>query len=641
MPENNTTHIDAHPNTNIFGSAKKPFYFSENTETLVEKTVREFTSGTLEYYAVNDKKVVHFSTLLEIYRNKSEEWSKKNPDETNPYKRYTKNTHNDLQNAKDPEHIRVTEPEKCTPEQARHHILTALNAAIEQRNELMFQIRPSKNKIDLPTQRYVHQLPPAAVADLMIFSHNIVCIAPSNTNTDQDSTLIGIFDTDPKSKYYGVYNTSNQAIYKVARDYSPNLSTKDTDLIIQILRSKAPEVTTNTNQDLIAVNNGIFDYKNKKLLDFSPEYVFTTKCQTNYNSDATNPVLTHPDDPDYQWDVESWITDFFTNDDTGVTDDGVVNLIWQIIGACIRPHVAWNKSAWFYSTKGNNGKGSLVALMRNLLGPAAHTSIPLSDFSKDFMLEPLTRATAVLVDENDVGTFIDKAANLKAIITGDVILINRKHKYAVPFQFHGFMVQCLNEMPRVRDTSESFYRRQLFVPFEKSFTGRERTYIKSDFLQREEVLEYVLKRVLNDMDDYYQFDVPDTIKEVFEDYKDFNDPVRAFWKEHKDRFVWDRVPTQFMFDIYSKWYNANMSGRPMGRNTFLESLRKVIEIVSPDEWDSETKKASMSHITAAEPMIVEYDLVDRWGNNQVGKNNPQGMSAPRFKANRMNCFERV
>lgn len=116
--------------------------------------------------------------------------------------------------------------------------------------------------------------------------------------------------------------------------------------------------------------------------------------------------------------------------------------------------------------------------MRKLCGKGTYASIPLSDMSKDFMLEPLTRATAIIVDENDVGTYIDKAANLKAIITGDTIAINRKFKQAISYQFKGFMVQCLNEMPRIKDKSDSFYRRQLFIPFTKCFTGEERKYIK-------------------------------------------------------------------------------------------------------------------------------------------------------------------
>lgn len=81
-----------------------------------------------------------------------------------------------------------------------------------------------------------------------------------------------------------------------------------------------------------------------------------------------------------------------------------------------------------YSESGNNGKDTLCVLMKQLVGEGRYAAIPLKDFGNDFMLEPLVSATAVIVDENDVSTYIDKAANLKAVITGDTIQINRKFK---------------------------------------------------------------------------------------------------------------------------------------------------------------------------------------------------------------------
>lgn len=195
--------------------------------------------------------------------------------------------------------------------------------------------------------------------------------------------------------------------------------------------------------------------------------------------------------------------------------------------------------------------------MRKLCGKGTYASIPLSDMSKDFMLEPLTRATAIIVDENDVGTYIDKAANLKAIITGDTIAINRKFKQAISYQFKGFMVQCLNEMPRIKDKSDSFYRRQLFIPFTKCFTGEERKYIKQDYLKRTEVLEYVLYRVLNM--NYYELDTPQTCQDALNEYKQFNDPVRQFMSEIMSQLVWDLVPFTFLYELYCAWYEPSPS----------------------------------------------------------------------------------
>ena len=93
----------------------------------------------------------------------------------------------------------------------------------------------------------------------------------------------------------------------------------------------------------------------------------------------------------------------------------------------------WDKAAFLYSTVGCNGKGTLCELMRNLCGPRTYASTSLVEFGKEFMLEPLMRASAIIVDENDVGEFFEKNAKFKAVITNDVIQINRK--YAKPLAF--------------------------------------------------------------------------------------------------------------------------------------------------------------------------------------------------------------
>ena len=56
-------------------------------------------------------------------------------------------------------------------------------------------------------------------------------------------------------------------------------------------------------------------------------------------------------------------------------------------------------------------------------------------------MEPIVRAVAIINDENPVGTFIDAVDKLKAVITNDVISIDRKHKPIISFQYHGFMVK--------------------------------------------------------------------------------------------------------------------------------------------------------------------------------------------------------
>lgn len=465
--------------------------------------------------------------------------------------------------------------------------------------------RTGNHKINL-----LKRLTFSQVAQILIHLHRVARIAPSGRNTDRDLDLLAIYVD--KGEDEGIYATSEDHIRSVARLYNRELTINDSREVMTVLREEAPRLNRCSDRDLIAVNNGIFDYRTKELKPFSPEYVFLSKARVDYDANALSPGIQTPDGD--TWEVETWMQ-------TLSDDDEIVDLLWEILGAIVRPHVRWNKSAWFYSTRGNNGKGTLVELMRNLVGTASYASIPISDFGKDFLLEPLTRASAILVDENDVGAFIDRAANLKAIITNDVISINRKYKTPIAYQFWGFMVQCLNEFPRIKDKSESFYRRQLFVPFTKNFTGSERRYIKDDYVTRDSVLQYVLKRVLHM--NYYVLSEPEAARLVLEEYKGFNDPVRSFWDEFEEAFVWDLLPFSFLYDLYKAWFvKTNPSGSPTGRNVFVNDLVGIVD--KSTLWyctDKAAKIRPASRMSAPEPLIARFDLKD-WMNQTYTGTDP-------------------
>lgn len=90
----------------------------------------------------------------------------------------------------------------------------------------------------------------------------------------------------------------------------------------------------------------------------------------------------------------------------------IVDLLWCVIGACVRGNVKWRKMALLYSERGDNSKGTLCELIRQVVGVGRCASIPLSLFGQNFQQEPLTKAKTIVVDENDVGVFIDRASTL-------------------------------------------------------------------------------------------------------------------------------------------------------------------------------------------------------------------------------------
>jgi len=416
-----------------------------------------------------------------------------------------------------------------------------------------------------------------------------------------DSYLFTIYhDSGPLE---GLYTQDDMLIETIIDSYNCELTGQQTDMILRKLESSAKAVKRTLDPDLIPVKNGVFNYKTKQLLPFSPEYTFLTKLQVDYVDNPVNPII-HNSDDGTDWDVESWMQELSDNKE-------IVNLLWEVIGASVRPFVLWNKTAWLYSRVGNNGKGTLCQLMRNLLGPAA-TSISIAQFSKEFYLESLIQSTTIVTDENNVGEYIDRVGNLKSVVTGDVIQINRKFKAPISFRFCGFMVQCLNEMPRIRDKSDSFYRRQLFVPFDKSFTGIERKYIKADYLGRQDVLEYVLHRVLNM--DYYSLSNPAACQEVLQDYKSYNDPVREFVQEMLPQCQWQLLPYTFLYALFKAWFAKNCpSSQLLSRNDFKDELCGVL-ISDGSIWQPVPGQVrSKNYMVGPEPLIDEYGLTD-WMN---------------------------
>jgi len=480
--------------------------------------------------------------------------------------------------------------------------LTAINQEIEAENVIR-----AKDK----TIPFRKRLTFTEAAHIMAYTQNICRIPLAGMEMDESKDVVHIYEKDGWKK--GLYTSDEMPFQRLATELIYSLSSTDFEETMIALRTLCERKTKCEDSNLVAVNNGVFDRKTKTLLPFSSDYVFITKSMIDYDPKATNHVIHNAKDST-DWDIESWMNDLHD-------DPEVVDLLWKLIGACIRPNTPWNKCAFLFSETGNNGKGSLCSLIRNMCGPGNHASLSISDFAKEFMLEGLIGVSAVITDENDVGIFIDRTANLKAAITNDLLWINRKNKTAIPYRYQGFMIQCLNSMPRVKDRSESFYRRQLFIPMPKCFTDNERLYIKNKYLKDERVLKYVLKRVLHM--DYEELPEPDTCKKALSDYKDFNDPVRTFWNETREEYKWDLLPSSFLYDLYKAWHReANPGGSPLSRNMFLNDLRQLLRDDIDWGWPDPNKAVrSCGRMDDHEQLIIKHEL-NNWYDPNARTDNP-------------------
>ena len=459
----------------------------------------------------------------------------------------------------------------------------------------------------------------AQIAICLRFLYTVIRISYDTDNYENDDTaLLAIYIDDTSKSDYGLYSTSTTYINKLITNFNDSLTDKEVEDIKSILSNLVSIYPRKEDKNLIPLNNGIFNYQTKEFFQYSRDYIFTEKITVNFNPNANKPPI-YNDYGNESWDIENWFT-------TLSDDPQVVNTLWQCLGAVIRPGVRWNKMLFLLNPKGNNGKGTYCELARQLCGPKNYVTIPLNQFGGEFGLEPLINKTAVITDENPTEVFVSNAINLKSAVTGDVLTINRKNKTIINYRFNGFMIQCLNGIPRSSDTSGSFYRRQIYIPMVKEFEGKEKKWIKDDYIKRRDTLEYIVYKLLV-CTNYYEIDVPVAAKNLLNEVKVVNDSTREFFNEIEPLLQWKNVPIPFIYDIYLKW-NAknNPSGKTLGKTNFtkqLESITSDKDVIYEKMIDNKLhyykwevtpsdvqKRITKSEIETPEPLISEFDLKD-------------------------------
>ena len=449
-----------------------------------------------------------------------------------------------------------------------------------------------------------------SVGEYAILLLNIIPLAlikptsKHNEPTNVKEPVVYIYDFDETSSTHGLYVPANKLLIDIIYNAVPNEDFYFHNRIYKTMIQTIPEVHETSDVNRIFVKNGIFNKETNQLEPFNQHEYRLAKIQTNYNPNATSPVITMPDGID--WTFDSWLDELTDHDPDRLTQ------MWQIITAALNPGRVYNKCVIFYSRQGNNGKGTLGQVLKNIIGDGLYSSVNIKNFGVRFRTQQLLGKILNIADENPVGAYIDGTDEFKAAITGDDIQIEAKGKDAYPMQVRMLNIQMLNGTLLTRDKSNSIYRRLLIVPFTHTFTGCERPYIKRDYMDRTDVKEYILKRALK-APVVTEFVVTKENEEALYRTKVENNSVFEFFDEFLPRFKWDVLPTKFLYDLYVSWMaKDNANGKPVKKSAFVEYASDYL--AETNEWDARLTQKDIikvgTRMDADEPLITEYQLVD-------------------------------
>lgn len=463
----------------------------------------------------------------------------------------------------------------------------------------------------------------------------LACITPSSASDQfvkNTAYNFYMYDFDKTSETFGTYIHASEFITKVIMAVNLANTQSFFKRTFELLIDSTKTITEFEDPNYIFVNNGIYNKTTNELLPFDPEYVSLSKIKTDYNNQATSPTITHPKDGTV-WTLDQWLSELVDDNPNRVKQ------LWQIISAALNPGRVYDKCVIFHSTVGNNGKGTLGQLIKNVIGGRnLYAALPIVGFSDRFRVAQLVGKICNIGDENPVGQYLDSIAQFKAAITGDDIQIEYKGRDAYPLQVRMLNIQMMNSSLLTKDKSESAYRRFLIVPFTHSFTGIERKYIKHDYMNRQEVKEYVLKRAL-EMPVVTDFIVTPENDAALYAQKVENNSVYEFMEDVYPDLQWTVLPIKFLYDLYVEWSSKyNLNGKPVKKSIFVDYVTNYLNERNDSVWEARTQQSEAisvgTSMDADEPLITTYNLTAYFDPDYKGSNPKLRRSFKRPKTTR-------
>lgn len=333
---------------------------------------------------------------------------------------------------------------------------------------------------------------------------------------------------------------------------------------------------------LVFMENGIWDYEKRVMLDFSPSIVSLRKSATAL-PDREPPVPTHtmPD---------GTVIDLWGLLDSYVPYDGGGDLLVKLAGACLRSYHNWRVMVTLYNKTGHNGKSTFLDFLKALVGfdGCMTSSLSLLAGGGDggrFGVSNIVGVSLITCEDSDSGAYLKDNSRLKSIISHDAIGVERKNKGMFDYTPHALIVCAANDIPKTRDKGDAWLDRNIYVPFTGQFTGNaDDKTIRSEWLVSREVCEYMAYQSLVKWPRYYELPEPEEAVRLKREWVLDNDTVAEFWEYIKDTIPSDFVPNDYLSLCYDAWLESEHKGMrmQMSRKAFLS---RIVELACADgEW---------------------------------------------------------
>ena len=256
----------------------------------------------------------------------------------------------------------------------------------------------------------------------------------------------------------GIYCSDMNVIAGVMRSYIPNIKKSQKTEVIDYMYDMTEE-KEQSDANLIAFNNGVYDLVTGELKPFSTDIVITNKIPWDYKPDAYSELADS------------------TLNKLACGDAAIRALLEECIGYCFYRSNTFNK-AFILTGDKSNGKSTFLKVLTVLLGEQNVASLDLKNLGDKFSKATLFGKLANIGDDIS-DEFVPDASLFKKITDGGRIQVEKKGQD--PFEFNPYvkLIFSANNMPRIKDKTGAVLRRLVIIPFNARFSESDADYKNS------------------------------------------------------------------------------------------------------------------------------------------------------------------
>ena len=474
-------------------------------------------------------------------------------------------------------------------------------------------------------------------------------------------------------KWSGTYSVVDETdntsqVMMIFQRLCPNGTKQDIATFVREL-CKAPRVYLQDDNMLIWFRNGVWDYRTMSLTSYDDKD-FDAKYPTQISlgklpvyhpygpgavlkKDASGivaePVI-HNDNDGTDWHPGQMLTDPFDM----TTDEGKASslIIWQAMQFMVR---RLNGTPGLYhfwvngNGRGHNGKSAIWSMMRRLivkdtqdqgdddLRSDAQRVIPASveSLGKDYNLaQNILTAYAIVGEESDSGsgtTYVDQCATAKMLARSQEMPFRTIYGKPFSYTFRGLLLQQSNKAPIFAEKNDSIISHTVVIRFERSFDDS-RPYIKSDYVLREEVAEWLAYKLTGDMPCLDAYDAK-SLKVLEPNKREMlteSMPSLRFLDEVVPSLKMRVMPLELLYEMYVRW--CDVTGE---REQSMRVLRDDLE-----QWANNNAygveffkpgrrvRTDMNDLRYVQPPLSEYRETRKHGRNKFCNPGAWGLVSP-------------